>query len=211
MSKGSLRAAKRLFFGNRSGILLKTQARTEGRKNKAVLEVGGKYKRDSWRVRTPIGAPDQDRPFSLPATRLLEVVTRSPEETLAFGRMLARELQPPCLVLLEGELGSGKTTLTKGIVSGLGAAREEEVTSPSFTLVHEYGSDPKVYHIDLYRVESARELATLGLDDLWAQQAIVIIEWGEKLWDNPPAPRVKIRLEYVTSEERRITIECLQT
>jgi len=162
-------------------------------------------------VRTPIGAPDQDRPFSLPATRFLEVVTRSPEETLAFGRMLARELQPPCLVLLEGELGSGKTTLTKGIVSGLGAAREEEVTSPSFTLVHEYGTDPKVYHIDLYRVESARELATLGLDDLWAQQAIVIIEWGEKLWDNPPAPRVKIRLEYVTSEERRIRIERLQT
>ena len=137
---------------------------------------------------------------------LLDVVTHSPEETLAFGRKLARELQAPCLVLLEGELGSGKTTLAKGIVAGLGAAREEEVTSPSFTLVHEYGRDSKVFHLDLYRVESAQELATLGLDDLWAQDAIVIVEWGEKLWDNPPAPRVRIQLEHITSDERRITV-----
>ena len=138
--------------------------------------------------------------------QVLDVVTHSAEETLAFGRELARELRPPCLVLLEGELGSGKTTLAKGIVAGLGAAREEEVTSPSFTLVHEYGRDPKVYHLDLYRVESARELATLGLEDLWAQDAIVIIEWGEKLWDNPRAPRVRIQLEHLTSDERRITV-----
>ena len=142
----------------------------------------------------------------LQARGLLEVVTHSPEETLAFGRELARELRSPCLVLLEGELGSGKTTLAKGIVAGLGAAREEDVTSPSFTLVHEYGRDPKVYHLDLYRVESAQELATLGLDDLWAQDAIVIIEWGEKLWDNPTAPRVRIQLEHITSDERRITV-----
>ena len=143
---------------------------------------------------------------TLQAPGLVEVVTHSPEETLAFGRELARELQSPCLVLLQGELGSGKTTLTKGIVAGLGAAGEEEVTSPSFTLVHEYGRDPKVYHLDLYRVESAHELATLGLDDLWAQDAIVIVEWGEKLWDNPPAPRVRIQLEHITSDERRITV-----
>ena len=140
------------------------------------------------------------------AQGILEVVTHSPEDTLALGRKLARELQAPCLVLLQGELGSGKTTLAKGIVAGLGAAREEEVTSPSFTLVHEYGRDPRVYHLDLYRVESARELATLGLDDLWAQDAIVIIEWGEKLWDNPTAPRVRIQLEHITSDERRITV-----
>ncbi len=140
------------------------------------------------------------------AQGILEVVTHSPDDTLAFGRELARELRPPCLVLLEGELGSGKTTLAKGIVAGLGAAREDDVTSPSFTLVHEYGQDPKVYHLDLYRIESAQELATLGLDDLWAQDAIVIIEWGEKLWDNPTSPRVRIQLEHITSDERRITV-----
>ena len=72
--------------------------------------------------------------------------------------------------------------MTKGIVAGLGAARGEDVTSPSFTLVQEYGEAPRVFHADLYRIESARELATLGLDDLWTQHAIVIVEWGEKLW-----------------------------
>jgi tRNA threonylcarbamoyladenosine biosynthesis protein TsaE len=140
---------------------------------------------------------------------MLEVVTHSPDETLAFGRALASELQPPCLVLLEGELGSGKTTLAKGIVAGLGAAHEEDVTSPSFTLVHEYGHAPRVYHVDLYRIDSPRDLDTLGLDDLWNQQATVIVEWGEKLGDSLEAPRVRVQLEYLTGEERRIRVERL--
>jgi tRNA threonylcarbamoyladenosine biosynthesis protein TsaE len=145
----------------------------------------------------------------LEVTNILEVVTHSPDETLALGRALARELRSPCLVLLEGELGSGKTTLTKGIVAGLGAAREDEVTSPSFTLVHEYGWEPKVYHVDLYRIESLRDLETLGLEDLWNQQATVIVEWGEKLGDNLLGPRVRIQLEYLAGEDRRITVERL--
>ncbi len=113
----------------------------------------------------------------------LEFVTHSAEETIELGAKLARQLPQPCLLVLEGELGSGKTTLVKGIVSGLGVARQEEVTSPSFTLVHEYGTERKVYHADLYRVEGARELATLGLEDLLEQEAMVIVEWGEKLMD----------------------------
>jgi len=145
----------------------------------------------------------------LQVSKTVEVVTHSPDETLALGRALARELQPPCLVLLEGELGSGKTTLTKGIVAGLGAAREEEVTSPSFTLVHEYGCEPKVYHVDLYRIESPRDLETLGLDDLWSQQATVIVEWGEKLGDSYLGPQVRIQLECLAGEDRRITVERL--
>ena len=140
------------------------------------------------------------------AQGILGVVTHSPEETLAFGRKLARELQAPCLVLLQGELGSGKTTLAKGIVAGLGAAREEDVTSPSFTLVQEYGASPRVFHADLYRIETTRELGTLGFDDFLSADAIVIVEWGEKLWDNPTAPRVRIQLEHITSDERRITV-----
>jgi tRNA threonylcarbamoyladenosine biosynthesis protein TsaE len=135
------------------------------------------------------------------------IVTHSPEETMALGRELAAGLRPPCLVLLQGELGSGKTTLAKGIVAGLGAAREEEVTSPSFTLVHEYGRGRKVFHVDLYRIENSRELATLGLEELWSEDAIVIVEWGEKLWDNAPAPRIVIQMEYTSSAERRITVE----
>ena len=138
---------------------------------------------------------------------LAERVTHSPEETMLFGREIAVHLQPPCLVLLEGDLGAGKTTLVKGIVAGLGAASEDEVTSPSFTLVHEYGSAGRVFHADLYRIEGARELATLGLDDLSGQAATVLIEWGEKLGDNIPKPCVKIRMEHYGSDSRRILIE----
>jgi tRNA threonylcarbamoyladenosine biosynthesis protein TsaE len=147
----------------------------------------------------------------LGARRIFDVVSHSPEETLAWGRALAKELQPPCLVRLEGELGSGKTTLAKGIVAGLGAAREEDVTSPSFTLVHEYGQELKVFHVDLYRIECAHDLETLGLEDLWSQRATVIVEWGEKLGDNPLSPQVRIQLEHLGAEERRITVEQLST
>lgn len=150
---------------------------------------------------------------------LFEVVTHSAEETVAFGRELAWQLKPPCLVLLEGELGSGKTTLVKGIVAGLGAAGEEEVNSPSFTFIHEYGSSSreappaighKVYHVDLYRIEEPRELATLGLEDLMAERATIIVEWGEKLKDRALAPHVRIRLTHLGSEDRRIVVERLE-
>src|ERR1700758_2718122 len=102
-------------------------------------------------------------------------VTQSEEETIAAGREIARSLRPPALVLLIGELGAGKTTLAKGIVSGLGAAAVEDVSSPPFTLIHEYGRDPKVFHIDLYRLDRVPELETLGLDDLWDQNSVVLM------------------------------------
>jgi len=142
--------------------------------------------------------------------KLAERVTYSPEETMLFGREIALYLKPPCLVLLEGDLGAGKTTLVKGIVAGLGVAGEDEVTSPSFTLIHEYGSAGTVFHADLYRIEGARDLATLGLDDLSSQPATVLVEWGEKLGDNIPKPCVKIRMEHHGSDSRRILIERLE-
>ena len=143
-------------------------------------------------------------------TKLFDIVTHSPEETLELGRNLAGEFLPPCLVLLRGELGSGKTTLAKGVVAGLGAAAEEEVTSPSFTLVHEYGGKNKVYHIDLYRIEGAHDLGTLGLDDLLSQQATVLVEWGEKLGHNAVTPRLEIHFEHLGNDERRIIVERLE-
>ena len=144
-----------------------------------------------------------NRKFSTLADR----VTHSPEETVLLGREIAVHLHPPCLVLLEGDLGAGKTTLVKGIVAGLGAASEDDVTSPSFTLVHEYGSAGTVFHADLYRIEGARDLATLGLDELSSRAAIVLVEWGEKLEDNIPSSCVKIRMEHRGSDARRILIE----
>jgi tRNA threonylcarbamoyladenosine biosynthesis protein TsaE len=136
-----------------------------------------------------------------------ERVTHSPEETVAFGRELAPQLQPPCLALLEGDLGAGKTTLVKGIVAGLGVASEDEVTSPSFTLVHEYGSGGKVFHADLYRIEGARDLATLGLDDITGEAATLLVEWAEKLGDNVPIPCIRIRMEHLGGDDRRIVVE----
>ena len=110
-----------------------------------------------------------------------EVTTHSPEETVAFGSTLASLLAPPKLVLLRGDLGAGKTTLVKGIAAAFEAADEEDVTSPTFTLVHEYrGPRANLFHIDLYRIDTPRELETLGLDDLRSDNGILLIEWGEK-------------------------------
>src|SRR6202050_2078617 len=110
-----------------------------------------------------------------------QTITHSAEETIAFGRTLAAQLPPPRIVLLRGDLGAGKTTLVKGIAEGFEAARAEDVTSPTFTLIHEYrGPRATLYHIDLYRIDTDRELETLGLDDLLAPNCILLIEWGEK-------------------------------
>ena len=135
-----------------------------------------------------------------------EVITHSAEETIAWGRKLAETLQPPLLVLLSGELGSGKTTLTKGIVAGLHAAQEDEVTSPTFTLVHEYGSGSKVFHGDLYRIESFHDFDTLGLEDAFAQPAVVILEWSEKFPLKASWPQLRVRLEHLGGDSRRITL-----
>ncbi len=135
-----------------------------------------------------------------------EIVTRSSEETTAWGREFAKRLAAPVLVLLTGDLGSGKTTLTKGIVAGLGAASEDEVTSPTFTLVHVYGKEAKVYHADLYRIESFHDFETLGLEDVFAKPAVVILEWSERFPLQSPWPQVRIRLEHQGGDSRRISV-----
>jgi len=135
-----------------------------------------------------------------------EVVTSSPEETMEVGRQLADHLHPPVLVLLSGELGSGKTTITKGIINGLGVAREEEVTSPTFTLVHVFHNHVRVYHVDLYRVDGFHDLESLALEDAFAEPAVVIIEWAERFTLRADWPRVAVRLEHVEADTRRITI-----
>jgi tRNA threonylcarbamoyladenosine biosynthesis protein TsaE len=107
--------------------------------------------------------------------------TNSPEETMRVGRELAAMLQPPQMLILRGDLGAGKTTLVKGIAAGLGDHDEEDVTSPTFTLVHEYGGGgTMLYHLDLYRLEKPRELDALGIDEMRRADALVLIEWGEK-------------------------------
>jgi tRNA threonylcarbamoyladenosine biosynthesis protein TsaE len=133
-------------------------------------------------------------------------LTRSEEETIALGETLARELPPRAVVLLIGNLGAGKTTLAKGIVKGLGAAQPEEVSSPTFTLIHEYG--PTVYHIDLYRLDEEREVETLGLEEIFEKDAVVLIEWGERFPKLMPAERLEIRLERTSDNLCEITYNC---
>lgn len=124
--------------------------------------------------------------------------TSSEDETIALGRRVAKELPQQTVVLLIGNLGAGKTTLAKGIISGLGSLAEpSEVSSPTFTLIHEYGPNAagtRAYHIDLYRLDEPSELLTLGLDEIFEQKAVVLIEWGERFPQVMPLPRVEIRL-----------------
>ena len=130
--------------------------------------------------------------------------TRSEEETVALGEELAAELPAKCVVLLIGNLGAGKTTLAKGIVKGLGAAHPDEVSSPTFTLIHEYG--PKVYHIDLYRLDRAEQVASIGLDEIFDRAAVVLVEWGERFMELMPEDSVEITLRSVGGDEREILI-----
>ena len=136
-----------------------------------------------------------------------EFTTQSPEETVALGRELASSLAPPKLVILRGDLGAGKTTLVKGIAEGFNAASQEDVTSPTFTLIHEYrGPAATLYHIDLYRVDTQRELETLGLDDLMSENSVLLIEWGEKFERFQKERDYEIALSRVSDTERAISL-----
>jgi len=135
-----------------------------------------------------------------------EIITHSAEDTMRWGREFSKRLEVPVLVLLTGDLGTGKTTLTKGIVSGLGAANEDDVTSPTFTLVHVYGRPAKVYHADLYRIESFHDFETLGMEDMFTTPSIAILEWSERFPLQSPWPQIRVRLEHMGGDARRITV-----
>ena len=140
------------------------------------------------------------------ATR--EFTTNSAEETIALGYKIASGLTPPKLVLLRGELGAGKTTLVKGIAEAFHAASQDDVTSPTFTLVHEYrGPDVNIYHIDLYRVDTQRQLETLGLDDLIAGNSILLIVWGEKFQRFERERDIEIAIESLGENQRIIRLK----
>ena len=136
----------------------------------------------------------------------VEFLSRSTEDTISRGRELAASLRPPLLVLLTGELGAGKTTLAKGIISGIGVAGEEDITSPTFTLIHTFTGRVKVFHVDLYRVSDVHDFDTLGLEDLFAEPAIVLIEWPERMRLRTGWPVLRIALEHVAEDVRKITI-----
>lgn len=131
--------------------------------------------------------------------------TSSDEETIELGRRIAVALPPHACVLLIGNLGAGKTTLAKGILHGLGVAEPDEVMSPTFTLIHEYG-EGQAYHIDLYRLDKPEQIATLGLDEIFDREAVVLIEWGERFPNLMPAERIEIRLVALGEDRREISM-----
>jgi tRNA threonylcarbamoyladenosine biosynthesis protein TsaE len=143
--------------------------------------------------------------------RTYEFTTQSGADTIAVGRKLADLLKPPQLLLLSGELGTGKTTLVKGIAQALEAAAPDEVTSPTFTLIHEYvgsrkGKPVKLYHLDVYRLESERQLETLGLEDLLTPDALVVVEWGEKFKTIQKRATGQIAITSAGGDMRKITV-----
>jgi tRNA threonylcarbamoyladenosine biosynthesis protein TsaE len=131
--------------------------------------------------------------------------THSEEETIALGRELARELGDG-VVLLIGNLGAGKTTLAKGIVEGRNGTPADEVSSPTFTLIHQYRDEAPVYHVDLYRLDEAREVEGLGLDDLFRSGALILLEWAERFPALLPRTRTEIRLRALPDDSREIDV-----
>jgi tRNA threonylcarbamoyladenosine biosynthesis protein TsaE len=141
---------------------------------------------------------------------VISVKTNSEEETLEFGRVLAQRFPIKAVVLLIGNLGAGKTVLAKGILSGLGLADPEAVTSPTFTLIHEYG-EGRAYHLDLYRLDTAGEVEGVGFQELLDREAVVLVEWGERFPQLLPAERVEIRIEAEGDDQRKIEVRGLVT
>jgi tRNA threonylcarbamoyladenosine biosynthesis protein TsaE len=140
-----------------------------------------------------------------------EFTTKSGADTVEVGRKLARLLKPPQLLLLRGDLGTGKTTLVKGIAQALDAAEPDEVTSPTFTLLHEYdgtrdGTQVKLFHLDVYRLEGERQLETLGLDELLTPDALVLVEWGDKFKSIRKKATGEIVITSEGGDARKITV-----
>ena len=136
----------------------------------------------------------------------LRLESHSEDETRALGRRLAALLPASGLVLLIGELGAGKTTLAQGIVEGRGVARADDVSSPTFTLIHEYGDPVSVYHIDLYRLDTADQARRLGLEDIYDKPVLALIEWGERFPDLLPEKRTEIRIRSIGDSLRDIEV-----
>lgn len=134
--------------------------------------------------------------------------TRSEAGTVALGELLAELLPAPKLVLLRGDLGAGKTTLVKGIAKALGTADPDGVTSPTFTLVHEYkGPKTRVFHMDLYRLETEAELEGVGVWEIAdARDALVLVEWGERFQSLVERADAEIAVENGETETERLLL-----
>jgi tRNA threonylcarbamoyladenosine biosynthesis protein TsaE len=144
---------------------------------------------------------------------LTELESRGPEETAQVGLRIGQLSAPGAVITLEGPLGAGKTTLVKGLARAL--AIEEQITSPTFTLVSQYqgwrqGHPVDLFHVDLYRLAQEQELEDLGLEELMAGEGITVIEWGEKAAAILPGDAVRVRIDLLPDGGRRLRVEGLE-
>ncbi|GJL80125.1 MAG: tRNA (adenosine(37)-N6)-threonylcarbamoyltransferase complex ATPase subunit type 1 TsaE [Nitrospinaceae bacterium] len=145
----------------------------------------------------------------------MAILTNTPEETHELGRQLGKCLKPGDIVLLFGDLGAGKTTLTQGICHGLGLPAGEYIRSPTFTLINEYQGNQPIYHVDLYRLETQEEIENLGLEEILFGKGVTLVEWAEKLHffgQNQPfllgnEGRIEVRISYIKENQRSLSIE----
>ena len=148
-------------------------------------------------------------------SKVREFESTNAAETIRIGHEIAKLLHPPKFLILRGDLGAGKTTLVKGIAEALGAAEPDEVTSPTFTLIHEYegarkhdgkSTPVKLYHLDLYRIDGERQLETLGIEELATPDSIVLVEWGEKFPSVVKRSQGEIVMVSTGGDARKITL-----
>jgi len=137
----------------------------------------------------------------------MKLLSRNPQETFVLGRILGNLCEPGAVIALTGELGAGKTCLTKGIASGLGVSESYPVTSPTFTLVNEYPGRLDLFHLDLYRLVGSDDLIDLGYEEYCYGNGITVVEWAEKITDILPEGSLFISLTYINETSREIELK----
>lgn len=148
---------------------------------------------------------DRKSAATVPPSAVVDFVSHSIKQTQHCGSQLAQHLVPGAVILLEGDLGAGKTTFTKGIASGLGV--EGYVNSPTFTLVNEYEGRLPVYHLDCYRLNSGQEALDFGIEEYLYGDGVTIIEWPERISEVLPADYIRVTLSYLTDTKRSLRLE----
>jgi len=140
------------------------------------------------------------------ADKHIQITTYSVTETQKLGQTLGAGIHQPIIIALTGDLGSGKTAFVQGLAKGLDVSEKYYITSPTFTLINEYPGRHPLFHVDLYRIEHAPELEEIGLDEILQEDAVIAIEWAERLSGETLSSHLALRLKMISENTRRIDI-----
>ena len=140
-------------------------------------------------------------------SKKINIKTLSADETQKLGQKIGTLIKQPLIIALRGDLGSGKTAFVQGLAKGLEVPDGYYITSPTFTLINEYPGRLSLVHVDLYRLESIDDLEDLGLDELLYGQAVIAIEWAEKLTGRQPAEQLLVTMEIIDDDCRKLTLD----